>query len=176
MKQRRQRDRERGSAMLITVILISAILSGAAVLVSLQLGANRSTDLTRTGISALYCAEAGLTATRALIGQNADQWNTYLGQGIEPAFLSGISRSLDPNNPSSIDFAIFLEDNFDEIDGSDDPFDDKDSRIYVVARCLKYPDNPREIRELVGYQQQSYCYGSQQGGCGGNNNMNAMPL
>jgi hypothetical protein len=48
--------------MLVTLILITALLSGAAVLVSLQLSANRSTDLMRTGMSSLACAEAGLAA------------------------------------------------------------------------------------------------------------------
>ncbi|HSD88552.1 MAG TPA: hypothetical protein VLB44_13585 [Kofleriaceae bacterium] len=169
------RNSERGSAMLITMILVAAILAGAAVLVSLQLGSNRSTEVTRTGISALYCAEAGLAATRATIAANQTDWATYLGAkdadgtGTEPAWLTPISHDLDGDgNP---DFKVWLEDDFDEV-GTDVPTVDANSRVFIVSRCIKYVDLPREVRELVGYQQASNCYNSQRGGCAGNGNMN----
>lgn len=174
------RNSERGSAMLITMILVAAILAGAAVLVSLQLGSNRSTEVTRTGISSLYCAEAGLAATRATIAAQQTDWGTYLGvkdpdgTGTEPAWLSTISHDLD-NPPDNVaDFKVWLEDDNDEIPAggtADIPTADKNGRVFIVSRCLKYPDLPREIRELISYQQQSNCYNSQRGGCGANGNM-----
>jgi len=46
-----KRDSQRGSAMLVTLIITVALLAGAAVLVSLQLSANKSTELSRAGIA-----------------------------------------------------------------------------------------------------------------------------
>jgi len=171
------RNSERGSAMLITMILVAAILAGAAVLVSLQLGSNRSTEITRTGISALYCAEAGLAATRATIAANQSNWTGNIGvydpdgTGTEPSWLSTVNHDLDGDgNP---DFKVWLEDDSDEMPPNPDvPTVDSNSRLFVVSRCLKYPDLPREVRELVGVQQASNCYNSQRGGCAGNGNMN----
>ena len=163
------RQSQRGSAMLITMIMISALLAGAAVLISLQLASNRSTDLTRTGISALYCAEAGLTASRTIIAANQPNWNAALGTGTEPAWLAGVDHDIDDDG--SPDFVITLEDNPDE--SPPVATQDSDGRVFIVSRCIKYPDVPKVVKELVGYQQASNCYGSQQGGCAGNNNMNA---
>lgn len=167
-----KRDSQRGSAMLVTVIIMVALLSGAAVLVSLQLGANKGTELTRTGISALYCSEAGLTASRSLIGVNQATWAASLGTGVEPSWLSVVDHDVDDDG--SADWVVTLEDNYDEV-GTDVPGTDTDSKIYIVSRCLKYTDTPREVRELVSYAHMSNCYTSQRGGCGGNGNMNQQP-
>jgi hypothetical protein len=174
-----KRSNERGSAMLITMIVISALLAGAAVLVSLQLGANKGTDLTRSGISALYCAEAGLTASRAIVAEQQADWANWLQdpalpveQKLEPTWLATVDHDVDGDSQGP-DWKVWLEDNFDEV-GTDAPLADSDGRVFIVSRCLKYPDNPREVRELVGYRMQQNCYTSQRGGCGGNGNMNAQ--
>ena len=169
-----KRNAERGSAMLVAMILMAALLAGAAVLVSLQIGSNRSTELTRTGISALYCAEAGLTATRATIAVNQSDWGTYLGQGNEPSWLAAIDHDVDGDG--SADFRITLEDNNDEIPASGEaPTVDSDGKIYIVSRCTKYPDLPREVRELITFTDVTHCYNAQRGGCGGNGNMSSAP-
>lgn len=179
-----QRNSERGSAMLITMVLISAILAGAAVLVSLQLGANRNTEITRTGITALYCAEAGLSATRADMAANQTSWAASLGSAAEPPFLAGVNHDLDGDgNP---DFYVTLEDDFDEMtvgSGSANVATvDVNGRIYVVSRCgtmvsgvftPKYADFPREVRELLVYKTITNCYNAQRGGCGANGNMSS---
>jgi hypothetical protein len=165
-----KRNSQRGSAMLVSMILMAALLAGAAVLVSLQLASSRSTELTRTGISALYCAEAGLQASRATVVANQSAWGTNLGTGNEPSFLSGISHDIDGDNVA--DWTVRLEDNFDETSGNDIPGTDFDGKIYLVARCTKYPDTPREVRELLSYTTITNCYNAQRGGCGGNGNMN----
>lgn len=160
--------------MLITLILMAAILAGAAVLVSMQLGSNRATEVTRTGISALYCAEAGLTASRSAVAVNQVTWVDYLGTGNEPSWLSGIDHDIDGDG--NADFVVTLVDDADEMpgsgSGSDVPTADSNGRIFVVSRCIKYPDFPREVRELISYQLKSNCYNSQRGGCAGNGNMN----
>jgi len=168
-----KRNGERGSAMLVAMILMAALLAGAAVLVSLQLTSNRGTEMTRTGISALYCAEAGLTASRSTIAINQGDWGTFLGSSAEPTWLSTVEHDLDGDNVD--DFTIRLVDNFDEQSGSDAPTADLDGKIYIVSRCTKYPDTPREVRELITFTEVTHCYGSQRGGCGGNGNMVAPP-
>jgi type II secretory pathway pseudopilin PulG len=166
-----KRSSERGSAMLVTLIIVTAILAGAAVLVSLQLGANKNTEITRTGISALYCAEAGISATRQTIADNQANWNTYLGTGTEPAWLSALSHDVDGD--SSNDFIVTLEDDKDE--SPDVPTNDANNRVYIVSRCVNtkfYPDTVREVRELISKKALANCYNGQRGGCGGNGNMN----
>ena len=169
-----KRNSQRGSAMLVAMILMAALLAGAAVLVSLQLGSNRGTELTKTGISALYCAEAGLTATRATIAVNQSDWASFLGTGTEPTWLAAIQHDLD--NDGNDDFQVTLEDNDDEIPPTNDaPTADFDGKIYIVSRCIKYADTPREVRELITFTEVTHCYGAQRGGCGGNGNMNSAP-
>ena len=72
------RQSERGSAMLVTLILMSALLAGAAVLAAMQMSSTRSSDVTRTGMSATYCAEAGLAQARAVIAANYTSWAGWL--------------------------------------------------------------------------------------------------
>jgi hypothetical protein len=159
--------------MLVTMILMAALLAGAAVLVSLQLGANRGTDMTKTGITALYCAEAGLAATRATIAENQGDWGTFLGAGSEPTWLSAVSHDVDGNPANDPDFTVTLVDNFDEQPPTPDAQNaDLDGKIYIVSKCNIYPDTPREIRELITFALVTNCYNSQRGGCGGNGNMN----
>jgi hypothetical protein len=172
-----KRNSERGSAMLVAMILMAALLAGATVLVSLQLSSNRSTELTKTGITALYCAEAGLTATRATIAMNQQNWGTYLGTGNEPSWIVHPTINHDLDNPADnvADYEVTLEDNHDEIPPTgDNQLVDTDGKVYIVSRCTKYPDTPREVRELITFTQLRHCYGSQRGGCGGNGNMNSQ--
>lgn len=157
--------------MLVAMILMAALLAGAAVLVSLQMASNRSTEITKSGITALYCAEAGLTASRSAVAINQSDWGTWLGTGNEPTWLTGIVKDVDGNPANDPDFVIRLEDNFDEA-GTDVPNVDLDGKIFVVSTCRLWPDTPREVRELVDFTTISNCYTSQRGGCGGNGNMN----
>ncbi|HEY5923417.1 MAG TPA: hypothetical protein VIV11_17175 [Kofleriaceae bacterium] len=170
------RNSQRGSAMLVAMILMAALLAGAAVLVSLQISSNRSTEMTKTGITALYCAEAGLTATRASIAVNQSEWGDYLGAGTEPTWLAVINHDIDPTLGGASDFTITLVDNDDEIPPTPDaPTVDSDGKIFIVSRCTMFPDTPREVRELVSFTEVTHCYGAQRGGCGANGNMNRAP-
>jgi hypothetical protein len=165
------RSPERGSAMLVTMILITALLGGAAVLVSTQLAANRSTDLVRTGTLSSYCAEAGLAAARSTVTASYPLWAGSLGTGVEPSWLNAIDHDLDDDGAN--DFTITLKDNDDETaPASNDLAVDNDLRIFIVSRCIKYSEVPKEIAELVQYTGGGTCYQSQQGGCAGNGNSN----
>jgi hypothetical protein len=177
-----RRSSQRGSAMLITLILISAILAGAAVLVSLQLSANKGAEITNTGVRALHCAEAGLAAVRTTVANNQASWAGNIGTGIEPSWLASISHDI--GDGGSDDFYITLEDDQDEYptNGStNNNTVDVNNKVFLVSRCgtmvsgvfvPKYADFPREVRELQGVTNQFNCYNAQKGGCGGNNTFN----
>lgn len=173
------RKAQRGSAMLVTMLVTSSLIAGGAVLVSMQLASNRGSDLARSGLAATYCAEAGLTAARSVVSANYAKWGTALlscGAGpypcAEPAWLSvGIgSHALDGG--SGADFAVYLKDNDDEVTAANDRTIDNDRSVFVVSRCLKYTDTVKEVEELVRFSGGGTCYQAQQGGCGGNANGN----
>lgn len=178
---RRTSRPQRGSAMLVTLLVIVSLVAGAAVLVGLQMASNRSTDLTRSGTNALYCAEAGLVAARPIVVANFSQWSTALALSAandfsEPPWLAaGIDGSMGGHDldttVASTDFRVHLEDNHDE-PGASIPGADTDLRIFIVSTCLAYPDTPKQVRELVEYNGVVACYPWQIGGCGGANNTN----
>lgn len=187
---RRTRNSQRGSAMLVTLIIIGALLAGGAVLVSLQISSNRSTDLTRSGMTALYCAEAGLSAARPIVAANYTRVGTVTPEGwasalvasgggstAEPTWLAaGINAALpaghDLDGDGSPDFEVYLKDNGDESSGADDPTIDNDLRVFIVSKCIKYPDTPKEVEELVQFTGGGSCMPDQAGGQDGNGNKN----
>jgi hypothetical protein len=179
------RDRQRGSAMLVTMIVVIALLSGAAVLVSMQVASNRSADITRTGLTSLYCAEAGLDAARPLVAANYVGWSTFLGTGNEPTWLNpgctctpvgcttcapGINHDIDGDGLA--DFKITLVNNADHNPLT--PTIDNDLSIFVVSTCInpKFPDVQKQVEELVYFSGGGTCYHSQQGNCANNGNFN----
>jgi hypothetical protein len=180
--------------MLVTLIIIISLLAGAAVVVSMQLGGTRSTDLAKTGMTATYCAEAGLAAAAPIVAQNYPLWNASLctlrpttgltpattcglgaGTAAEPAWLSAAITPAghDLDGDGQPDFYVYLVDNDDELaPTANNPAIDQDLRIFIVSHCIKFPDAPKEVEELVQYSGGGTCYQSQLGGCGGNNNGN----
>ena len=190
--------RQRGSAMLITMILIAALLGGAAVLAGIQLASTRSSDLTRTGTLSTYCAEAGLALARPIVLANYStsatvSWTqaialtsplitagtTPAAATWEPAWLTsgigccgslGVGSGHDLDGDGVADFFVYLKDNDDELTVANNRAVDADLKVFIVSRCIKYPDAIREVEELVQYSGGGTCYQGQQGGCGGNNN------
>jgi len=172
-----RRSAQRGSAMLVTMILVTALLAGVAVVASLQFASNRATDLTRNGLAALYCAEAGLIAARPTIMGSYDQWPIALAAfnsgPTQPAFLSNTVFSHDIDADGVDDFQIYLQDNDDEAPPTaDNPLVDIDSKVFIVSKCIKYPDTPKVVKELVEYKPAQNCYRGQLGGCNGRGNNN----
>jgi hypothetical protein len=175
------RNSERGSAMLVTMIIIAALLAGAAVLASMQLSSNRSTELTRNGLAALYCAEAGLSSARATVATNQSLWDAALvancGDGncatlVEPSWITALNRDIDSPADGIADFTVSIRDNDDDANYDDD----SDDTVFIVARCIKYPDSPRVVEQLLLYKPAANPYGCQAGGVNsrGNDNDNEL--
>lgn len=174
---RRARKQEQGTAILITMIIIVALLGGGAVLVGMQLHSTKSAGVSRTGMTALYCAEAGLNWARPLVANatNYPNWNAALAAGTEPAWLAHVhpgAMSHDLDGDGASDFTIVLKDNNDETTGGDVPGVDNDLQIWIVSTCTMFSDNQKQVSELVRFNMGGTCYQSQLGGCGGNNNAN----
>jgi hypothetical protein len=170
------RNRERGSAMLVTLVLITTLLAGGVVLVGLQLKSSRSTELTRNNVSGTYCAEAGLAAARAAVAANYDQWNPALASGQQPDWLSNTAFSHDLDGDGADDFVIVLRDNDDEVPPApNDPTRDIDLKIFIVSTCIMHPGHPKRVLELIEYKPALNCYESQEGGCNGRGNANVAP-
>jgi hypothetical protein len=166
-----KRNPERGSAMMVTMIVVTSLLAGSSILVGMQMSSNRSNDLARSSMSAMYCAEAGLVAARSAVYSNYAQWNAALAAGTEPSWMAGVNHDIDGDGVA--DFTITLKDNDDELPPlANDPTHDNDLKVFVVSTCTKYPDTPKQVMELVQYTGSGNCYQSQQGGCGGNGNGN----
>jgi hypothetical protein len=174
-----KRSSEHGGAMLVTLILISSVLTGASVMVSMQLSSNRQTELVRTGLSSNYCAEAGLVAARSVVATQYTNWASALqacASGpfpcAEPQWLKTAVGSHDLDGDGVDDFALYIKDDDDELTGANDTSVDTNLRVYLISRCIKYPDYQREMQELVQFSGAGQGYESQQGGNGGNGNTN----
>ena len=172
------KNSERGSAMLITLVLISALLGGAAILSSLQISSVRGTGLSRSKMSATYCAEAGLTMSHVSASKNYSLWNSALckpscAAPAQPSWLGSNAFSHDLDDDGVDDFSITLRDDDDEVaPAPNDPAIDLNYKVYLVSTCLKYPDTPVQVMELVKYSPTAQCYQSQEGGCNSRGNMN----
>jgi hypothetical protein len=176
------RRSERGAAMMITLIIIASLLAGAAVVVQLQLGANRGTDLTRSGMTAEYCAEAGVERAATVVAANYPLWSaTMCGSAdeascvpsaptSEPPLLAGIDHDIDGDGIP--DFVLYLRDDQDEPSVAQNYGVDLNARVYIVATCIKFPDTPRQVKELVQVAGGGTTYTGQQGGEWSNNNFN----
>ncbi|MBX3155458.1 MAG: hypothetical protein KF773_05635 [Deltaproteobacteria bacterium] len=155
---RPRRDRQRGSAMLLTLIIITSLLAGSSVLVAVQLQSTRTTDIMRNGIAALYCAEAGLAAARPIMANSYSQWNAAFAVQsaaelvdpdafIEPAFLSPAAFSHDLDGDGIDDFRVMIRDNDDEFP-TPVPNVDSDQLAFLIVECTKFPDMPKRVEEL----------------------------
>jgi len=171
-----RRQPERGNAMLVTMIIVSALLAGAAVVVSMQVQATRASGVTKQGLEALYCAEAGLAAAHSTVANNYSLWGTTIAAdpngAAEPTWLqAAFSHDLDGDGVN--DYTVTIKDNDDEVaPAANDLTKDVDTQIFIISTCTKYPDTPKQVVELVKYAGGGTCYKSQQGGCNGNGNDN----
>lgn len=173
---------ERGTAILITLIVIVALLGGGAVLVGMQMSSTRSTEVARSNMTSLYCAEAGLNAARRIVANNYPLWNAALAltetNGVgnplsQPTWLDAAAIDHDLENDGGDDFVISLKDNDDELPPlAADLTLDNDLQIYIVSTCTKFPENKKQVSELIRFSIGGKCYDKQLGGCGGNNNQN----
>jgi hypothetical protein len=73
---------------------------------------------------------------------------------------------------ASVDFRIYIRDNDDEITGGQLYNTDTDDTIFVVSRCIKYPDTPKQVEELIKYTPAMNPYCAQEAGANSRNNDN----
>jgi hypothetical protein len=159
---------QRGSLMVMVMIILVALLAGGAVMLSLQLGSTKQAGLASDSRGALFCAEAGLAAARPVIGANYSTWSDAIDSDTsnDPAWYP-ITGDLDGDAVD--DYEVTLEDNDDEFaPTADDPDHDNDLKVFVKSSCTKYPDTPREVLELVSYEGGGSVYRNQSGSGGGN--------
>jgi hypothetical protein len=182
-KAGRLRTRERGAALMVTLIIIASLLAGAAVVVSLQMGANRGTDLTRSGMTAEYCAETGMERAAPVVAANYQAWgSSFCGSAAEanclpssPAAEAPIFQGINHTVGSAANaFVLYLRDDEDEMSGSQNYLQDENVRTYVVSTCLLFPDTPRQVRELIEVTGGGTNYGNQQGLGHSGNNFNTL--
>jgi hypothetical protein len=170
------RNSQRGSALLVTMILISCLLAGMAVLVNVELASLKSSGVSRGGIESLYCAEAGLARARDVVAANSAIWSSALAMypsTDEPAWLAAGIGSHDLDGDGVADFAVYLKDDNDEQSPlANDMTHDNNMRVYIVARCLARPDTPRELQKLIEVTGGGTCYKTQFGGCRNDGNTN----
>jgi|HubBroStandDraft_2_1064218.scaffolds.fasta_scaffold209907_2 hypothetical protein len=179
----RTRQRERGAALMVTLIIIASLLAGAAVVVSLQMGANRGTDLTRSGMTAEYCAETGMERAAPVVAANYQMWGSAMcgsaseasclpsSPAGEAAIFSTVSHTIGSAGSA---FVLYLRDDEDELTGSQNYSQDENTRVFVVSTCLLFPDTPRQVRELIQLNGGGTNYGQQQGTSSGANNFNTI--
>jgi hypothetical protein len=159
---------QRGSIMVIVMTILAALLAGGAIALYLQLSSTRAAGSIRESRSALYCAEAGLQAARPLIGANYAEWVNILDgdPDTDPSWYP-VRGDLDGDGVN--DYEVRIRDNDDEMPPLDnDPTRDNDLRVFIISRCTKYPDTPREVLELVRFEGGGNVYRNQSGQGSGN--------
>jgi hypothetical protein len=164
--------RQRGAAMVTSMIVLSGLLVAAGASVYLLTAETKSTSFTASSRRSLFCAEAGLAAARNIVARNHGGWNAALDVNTADPAWYPITGYLEANGSGPPDFTVTLKDNDDELPPLDnEPNRDNDLRVFIVSRCDRYPEHPRTVMELVEYSSAGHTY-RHQGGQGGNNSGN----
>ena len=139
------RSGERGSAVLIVMLVIGSLIAVAAALTTLHNKQSQASEVTQKSAAARYCAEAGIAAAQSTVVANAASWNASLGTGVEPAWLSVVDHDLDGNGTP--DFTIELRDDDDE--AVNDLSHDTNHAVFLVSTCIAHPENRSQVSVLV---------------------------
>jgi len=169
---RNRQSGERGAALAITLILVTALLAGGALAVYLQLADTRGAQYVTESRASLFCAEAGLAGARDYISTHTADWPSMLDSdtGNDP---DGYPVEGDLDGDGSNDWHVEIRDNDDEKLTTNNANIDIDGVIFMASSCIKYPDTPREVLELVSFTGGGFNYRNQSGqGAGGTNNAN----
>ena len=160
-----RRNGERGSAMVVVMVILVALLSAGSVAIYVQVADTRTTGMIRQSRDALYCAEAGLATARPLVGQNFADWPILLDDDPDNDIGAGwypVEGDLDGDG--EIDYSVTIRDNNDEVPPQpNNTTKDNDLRVFIVSKCLKFRDTPREILELILYEGGGTVYRNQAG-------------
>jgi hypothetical protein len=170
----RRLRRQRGSALMTSLIILSGLLVAAGASVYLMTAETRSTSYTAMARRSLFCAEGGLAMARPIVAANNVTWNAVLDNdpSNDPPWYP-ITGYLEANSTGTPDFTVTLRDNDDEpITATNDPTVDYDLQVFLVSKCTRYPEHPRTVMELVEYTHAGHNYRNQ-AGQGGMNTGNA---
>lgn len=162
---------QRGAALTVTMILVTALLSAGSLALYLQVADTHSAQYVAQSRGALFCAEAGLAGARDYISNNSTDWPVMLDSDTsnDP---TGYPVEGDLDGDSVMDWHVEIRDNDDEFP-TDDPNTDTDGTIFMVGTCLNYTDTPREVLEMISFTGGGTNYRNQSGqGAGGSNNAN----
>ena len=162
---------QRGAALTVTLILVTALLAVGGLAMYLVLADTRSAQYVTESRAALFCAEAGLSGARDYIQNHTTDWPAMLDSNPanDPA---GYPVTGDLDGDGVPDWQVTIRDNDDEFP-TNNPNVDSDGAVYMVSVCTAYPDTPREVLELVSFTGGGTNYRNQAGqGAGGSNNAN----
>lgn len=171
----RSAPRQRGVAMFVVLLVVSSLMTVGLLTIYMTLGETKATSYGVDSKAALYCAEAGLAKARPLLASNYAAWTTILAGDTAnyPAWYP-VTGDLDVPADNVNDFSVTIRDNDDEPAGvANDPTKDNDMRVFVVSKCTRYPETPREVTELIYYSGGGNSYRNQSGqGAGNSGNAN----
>jgi hypothetical protein len=160
-------NNQRGAAMFVVMITVGALLTAGLLTVHVGESETKSIDYVASSRRALFCAEAGVAAAREAIGGAFATWDTMLDTdtGNNPSWypIRGYLDNASHGPSEPYDFEVTITDNEDESPATDDPRRDSDLRVFVVSRCLKYPETPRVVSELIEYEATGTVYRNQSG-------------
>jgi hypothetical protein len=169
------RNRQRGAAMLVVMIVMAALMTAGGLAIYVSSSETRSTGYVSANRQAMFCAEAGLAAARATVTANYQSWDLAIDgdDGNDPAWYP-IRGYLVDGGVGDFDYEVTIRDNDDEqAPAANDPSKDSDLQVYMTSACLKYPDSPKTVTELIQYQGGGYTYRNQSGqGAGNTGNAN----
>jgi hypothetical protein len=153
--------------MVLVAVMLSALLAGGGVALYLQLQSTKSASLTKSRRTTLYCAEAGITEGQIQITSQSSLWPALLDEdaGNDPPWYPIVG---DIDGDGRDDYRVTIADNDDETVGANDPTVDRDSRVFLISRCLKDPEVPRTVRTLIDVAASGHNYRNQAGGGAGN--------
>ncbi len=163
-------QRQRGSVMLLVLIILIALLAGAAVVLNLQMSSSKQVGLVSQSRASLFCAEAGLSQAKTIMGANYALWNDILDSDSsnDPTWYP-IRGDIDDPPDGIADYEVTVRDNDDEqAPAANDTTRDNDMKIFIVSKCIKYAESPREVLELVVYNIANQVYRNQSGQGSGN--------
>jgi hypothetical protein len=164
---------ERGAALTVMLIMITALIGIGGLAMYLQLADTRSARYINEARGSLFCAEAGLSVARPYVANHAIDWPQMLDDDDDND-PDGYPIEGDLDGDGDADFRVEIRDNDDELPpATNDSGVDIDATVFIVSTCLRYPDTPREVLEMVSYGGGGFNYRNQSGqGAGGTNNAN----
>jgi hypothetical protein len=150
--------------MIVVMVIIVGLLAAGGIVVYVSSSETPGSGYLAVARRSLYCAVAGLAAARPIVAANSAGWGSVIDAdpSNDPPWHP-IRGRLDPAATED-DFEVTILDNVDELPPAiSDPQSDNDLRVFVVSRCLKYPEMPRTVVELLRVEAAGHNYRNQAG-------------